>query len=202
MSKSSYTPEFRAKIAQEYLNGNCSRKDLSKKYNIPESTIRDWINVYKTHGINAFINTNGNKQYTKDFKIQSVEAVLKGESSVLDVVSQYQISSSHMLREWISLYNANRELKEIVDYCINHNRDYKGTASIYNVSYSQVYSWVKKYDVQGDDGLTDRRGRHKTDEEVNELERLRRENIRLKRQLQEKDMLNELLKKVQELERM
>ncbi|MFR0907418.1 MAG: helix-turn-helix domain-containing protein [Lachnospiraceae bacterium] len=202
MSKSSYTPEFRAKIAQEYLNGNCSRKDLSKKYNIPESTIRDWINVYKTHGINAFINTNGNKQYTKDFKIQCVEAVLKGESSVLDVVSQYQISSSHMLREWISLYNANRELKEIVDYCINHNRDYKGTASIYNVSYSQVYSWVKKYDVQGDDGLTDRRGRHKTDEEVNELERLRRENIRLKRQLQEKDMLNELLKKVQELERM
>lgn len=177
-------------------------KDLSKKYNIPESTIRDWINVYKTHGINAFINTNGNKQYTKDFKIQCVEAVLKGESSVLDVVSQYQISSSHMLREWISLYNANRELKEIVDYCINHNRDYKGTASIYNVSYSQVYSWVKKYDVQGDDGLTDRRGRHKTDEEVNELERLRRENIRLKRQLQEKDMLNELLKKVQELERM
>ena len=202
MSKSSYTPEFRAKIAQEYLNGNCSRKDLSKKYNIPESAIRDWINVYKTHGINAFINTNGNKQYTKDFKIQCVEAVLKGESSVLDVVSQYQISSSHMLREWISLYNANRELKEIVDYCINHNRDYKGTASIYNVSYSQVYSWVKKYDVQGDDGLTDRRGRHKTDEEVNELERLRRENIRLKRQLQEKDMLNELLKKVQELERM
>lgn len=202
MSKSSYTPEFRAKIAQEYLNGNCSRKDLSKKYNIPESTIRDWINVYKTHGINAFINTNGNKQYTKDFKIQCVEAVLKGESSVLDVVSQYQISSSHMLREWISLYNANRELKEIVDYCINHNRDYKGTASIYNVSYSQVYSWVKKYDVQGDDGLTDRRGRPKTDEEVNELERLRRENIRLKRQLQEKDMLNELLKKVQELERM
>ena len=90
------------------------------------------------------------------------------------------------------------ERKEIVDYCINHNRDYKGTASIYNVSYSQVYSWVKKYDVQGDDGLTDRRGRHKTDEEVNELERLRRENIRLKRQLQEKDMLNELLKKVQE----
>lgn len=202
MSKSSYTPEFRAKIAQEYLNGNCSRKDLSKKYNIPESTIRDWINVYKTHGINAFINTNENKQYTKDFKIQCVEAVLKGESSVLDVVSQYQISSSHMLREWISLYNANRERKEIVDYCINHNRDYKGTASIYNVSYSQVYSWVKKYDVQGDDGLTDRRGRHKTDEEVNELERLRRENIRLKRQLQEKDMLNELLKKVQELERM
>ena len=35
-----------------------------------------------------------------------------------------------------------------------------------------------------------------------ELERLRRENARLKRQLLEKDMLTELLKKVQEFERM
>lgn len=77
MSKSSYTAEFRSKVAPEYLNGNCSRKDLSKKYNIPESTIREWINVYKAHGINAFINTKGNQQYTKDFKIQCVEAVLK-----------------------------------------------------------------------------------------------------------------------------
>ena len=94
------------------------------------------------------------------------------------------------------------ERKEIVKYCIEHGRDYKSTASIYDVSYSQVYSWVKKYDLNGDEGLTDKRGRHKSDDEVDELERLRRENARLKRQLQEKDMLAELLKKVQEFERM
>lgn len=52
------------------------------------------------------------------------------------------------------------------------------------------------------ESLTDRRGRHKTDDEVDELERLRRENARLKRQLEEKDMLAELLKKVQEFEGM
>ena len=94
------------------------------------------------------------------------------------------------------------ERKEIVKYCIEHNRDYKGTASNYDVSYNQVYSWVKKYDVNGDEGLTDKRGHHKSDDEVDELERLRRENARLKRQLEEKDMLTELLKKVQEFERM
>ena len=38
--------------------------------------------------------------------------------------------------------------------------------------------------------------------EVDELERLRRENQRLKRQLEEKDMLVELLKKVKEFEGM
>lgn len=53
----------------------------------------------------------------------------------------------------------------------------------------------KKYDALGEEGLTDKRGCHKTDEEVDELERLRRENVRLKKQLKEKDMLMELLKK-------
>lgn len=53
-----------------------------------------------------------------------------------------------------------------------------------------------------EEGLTDRRGRHKSDDEVDELERLRRENLRLKRQLEEKDMVVGLLKKVKEFERM
>ena len=49
--------------------------------------------------------------------------------------------------------------------------------------------------MNGEEGLIDKRGRHKTDEEVDELEKLRRENLRLKRQLEEKDMVVELLKK-------
>ena len=150
---------------------------------------------------------------------------MNGEGSVNDIIARYGISSRSVLRQWIKVYNANRKLKdydpkqevymaearrkttfeerkEIVDYCISHNRDYKNTAAKYGVSYSQVYSWVKKYDVNGEDGLTDRRGHRKTDDEVNELERLRRENLRLKRQLEEKDMVVELLKKVKEYERM
>lgn len=87
------------------------------------------------------------------------------------------------------------ERRKIVRYCIEHNHDYKNTASIQDVSYSQVYSWVKKYEMNGEEGLIDKRGRHKTDEEVDELEKLRRENLRLKRQLEEKDMVVELLKK-------
>ena len=152
-------------------------------------------------------------------------AVLTGEGSVDDIVVKYNISSRRLLRNWISRYNANRELKdydpkrevymagarrkttfeerkEIVNYCINHNNDYKNTAAKYDVSYNQVYSWVKKYNANGEKGLSDRRGHHKTDDEVDELERLRRENLRLKRQLEEKDMVVELLKKVKEFERM
>ncbi len=64
------------------------------------------------------------------------------------------------------------ERKEIVNHCIEHNRNYKETAALYNVSYSQVYSWVKKHDNDGEEGLIDKRGHHKLDDELDELERL------------------------------
>ena len=43
-----------------------------------------------------------------------------------------------------------KERKEIVEYCINHEMNYKDTAERYDASYSQVYSWVKKYENNGE----------------------------------------------------
>ena len=225
MSKSPHTPEFRAMVSQEYLDGIGSYRFLAERYNIGTRTLREWVAKFRIHGIDAFITQTGNTSYSSDFKIMCVEAVLSGKSSVNDIVAKYNISSEYVLRNWIKLYNTNKELKdydpkrevymadarrkttleerkEIVEYCIAHDRNYKDAASKYGVSYSQVYSWVRKYDALGTDGLTDKRGRRKTDEEVDELERIRRENLRLKRQLEEKDMVVELLKKVKEFERM
>ena len=225
MSKSPHTPEFRAMVSQEYLDGIGSYRFLAERYNIGTRTLREWVAKFRIHGIDAFITQTGNTAYSSDFKIMCVEAVLSGKDSVNDIVAKYNISSEYVLRNWIKLYNTNKELKdydpkrevymadarrkttleerkEIVEYCIAHDRNYKGAASKYGVSYSQVYSWVRKYDALGTDGLTDKRGCRKTDEEVDELERIRRENLRLKRQLEEKDMVVELLKKVKEFERM
>ena len=52
----------------------------------------------------------------------------------------------------------------------------------------------------GQEGLKDNRGRRKADEELSELEKLRRENLRLKHQLEDERRAVELLKKVQEFE--
>lgn len=224
MSKSKWSAEFRAKVAQEYLDGKGSAYFLANKYHVGRTTIQKWVAAYKVHGIDAFVHNPGNASYTSEFKTMCVEEVISGNGSSVDIGAKYKVYPA-VLESWIRVYNADRELrdycpkrevymaetrrktsieerKKIVEYCIEHNRNYKETASIYDVSYSQVYSWVKKYDVYGEDALTDKRGHHKSDDEVDELERLRRENIRLKRQLEEKDMLAELLKKVQEFERM
>lgn len=225
MSKKKHSPEWMIARVQEYLSGQGSCKFIAKANGISLTSIKDWVRKYRVQGEAAFYKTNGNKHYSKEFKIKCVEAVRLGEGSVNDIVAKYGISDRRVLRSWISKYNANEELKdynpkrevymaearrkttleerkEIVEYCIKHERDYKDTASKYDVSYSQVYTWVKKYDANGEEALTDKRGQPKTDEELDELERLRRENLKLKRQLEEKDMVVELLKKVKEFEGM
>ena len=225
MAKSPYTPEWKITIIKKYLSGEGSYERLADAYGIGSKTLKDWVHRYKEQGAAGFYRAEGNAHYSKEFKTMCVEAVIKGEGSVDDIVAKYNISARSVLNSWISLYNANMELKdyepkrevymaearrkttleerkEIVEYCISHDNDYKGTASRYDVSYSQVYSWVKKYRESGEEGLEDRRGHRKSDDEVDEVERLRRENLRLKRQLKERDMLCELLKKVKEFEGM
>ncbi len=229
MAKYSY--EIKIAACREFLEKHVPLGDICSKYGIAYtrdpscSALRDWINLYELNGESAFLPKAGNNHYHATTKLNAVNDYLSGNGSLREIAAIYGIHSTCTLRKWISEYNANRELKdydpkrevymaearrkttfeerkEIVEYCLEHGRDYKGTASLYDVSYAQVYNWVRKYDADGEDALTDKRGRHKTDDEVDELERLRRENKRLKRQLEEKDMLVTLLKKVKELEGM
>ena len=225
MSKSKHTAERKIEIVRKYLSGEGSYAALARAHKIGEKTLKDWVHRYREQGETGFCCGTGNNHYSKAFKTKCVKEVLCGNGSVDDVVAKNNISDRSVLRRWIACYNANMELrdyepkrevfmaearrkttlverKEIVDYCISHNNDYKGTASRYEVSYSQVYSWVKKYQESGEEGLEDKRGHRKSDDELDELERLRRENKRLKQQLEERDMLCELLKKVRELEGM
>ncbi|MCM3686406.1 helix-turn-helix domain containing protein, partial [Mesobacillus subterraneus] len=83
-----------------------------------------------------------------------------------EVTRKYEISSTSLLRKWIKKYNSHRELKdtskgrtntmtntrnttinerkEIVLSCLENGKDYQKAAETYQVSYQQVYQWVKK----------------------------------------------------------
>ena len=59
----------------------------------------------------------------------------------------------------------------IVEYCIANSNDDSAAAKAYNCSYRQVYSWIKKYNADGVDGLKDGRGRIKSEEELSEMKK-------------------------------
>ena len=163
-----------------------------------------------------------NKSYSKELKTQAVEDYLSGKGSQREICRKYEISSDRRLREWISCYNGHKELRgsptrrgeiymtkgrkttqaeraEIVAYCIEHGKDYALTIQQYQVSYQQIYSWVRKYEEKGVEGLADRRGKAKPESEMTEADRLRMENKILQAQLKDKEMEIALLKKLREL---
>ena len=96
--KSKYSIEQRVQACKDYRSGTRSLKEIC----ISLGTIM------------AFQEQSGNKSYTKEFKLRVVEEYIARLGSLQDLIIKYDISSSHQLREWISLYNANRKLK---DYC-------------------------------------------------------------------------------------
>ena len=223
--KAKYTVEAKVRAAERYLRGEASAAGIAAEMEMGkrgESTVREWAATYRENGIEGFHLKEGNSSYTVEAKKQAVEEYLQGKGSLREISRKYHIPNKETLRQWVEVYNSNRELRgynprpevyvamrkkttkeereEIVRYCLEHGKDYKGTAAKYEVSYSQVYQWVRHYEEQGEAGLEDRRGKRKSDDEVDKLERLRRENLRLKAELQKSERLNLLLKKVKEYE--
>lgn len=93
------------------------------------------------------------------------------------------------------------ERVEIVSFCMANGKDYGLVMEKFGVSYQQIYSWVRKYEEHGVDGLMDKRGKRKPLEAMSEVERLRAENKMLRAEIKRKEMENAILKKLEEIER-
>lgn len=166
--------------------------------------------------------TRKNKKYSAEIKLQAVESYLNGEGGLWAVCRKYGILNEKQLRNWIKWYNGHKEFKErsaakgeiymtkgrkttqeeraeIVAFCIEHNKDYGLTVETYNVSYQQIYAWVRKYEEGGVDKLKDNRGRTKPVEEMTEVEKLKAEMKILEAKNRQLEIENAFIKKLQEL---
>ncbi len=93
------------------------------------------------------------------------------------------------------------EKVEIVQFCIAGGNDYVAAIEKYQVSYQQIYSWVRKYESGGVTALEDRRGKPKAAAMLSEADRLGSENKLLEAKIKRLEMENNLLKKLEEIER-
>lgn len=223
MSGKRYSKEFKYEVIVAYEKGNYSLKELCSKYQIAQTSLKEWIMEFEKHGSEGLKRSTSWKPYSKELKEAAVLDYLSGELSQYEIVRKYEISSRSVLRRWISKYNSHRDLKDtskgrtnsmtkgrkttwderiqIVLDCLENGKDYQVTAETYEISYQQVYQWVKKYEDGGDEALKDKRGRKKeeaelTPEEIVQLQikKLERENERLRAE-------NLFLKKLEEIER-
>jgi transposase-like protein len=223
MSKSAHSLQEKIKIIEALKNGTHSISELVFIHKVSNSSIYDWVYKYEKYGVEGLNESSTWKRYSKELKLAAVQDSLSGEYSQNEVVRKYGISSRSVLRKWINKYNSHRELKdtskgrtntmtkgrnttlnerkEIVLYCLENGKDYQKATEIFQVSYQQVYQWVKKYEDGGEEALRDKRGRNKEEIELSpeqkikwEMQKLERENERLRAE-------NALLKKLEEIER-
>ena len=216
------TDEERTAAVQEYLNGEGSFRSIARKYGINHKQLRMLVGRAQTEGIESIKIRHTNKKYTAETKIAAVQEYLTGKGSQLDICIKYHITNERLLNQWIKCYNNGKEFKErtrsergitmkkgrkttreerieIVTFCIENGKDYGLTMEKYGVSYQQIYLRVRKYEANGVEGLIDRRGKAKPEDELTEADKLRMENKILQAKLKDMEMENKLLKKLREL---
>ncbi|KXT76765.1 Mobile element protein [Streptococcus sp. DD11] len=195
---------------------------MARIFGVSDTTIRDWVRKYKQDGIDGLKESRTWKKYSQELKEQAVQDYLEGRGSLTAIVEKYDISTHYVLRNWIKGYTSGKELTstskglsrmkqgrkttfeervEIVHFTIAHEKDYQAAIEKYGVSYQQVYSWVRKFEKDGSQGLQDRRGKGLESKPNLNAE----EELQLKiKQLEERNRYLEmevgLLKKLKELE--
>lgn len=221
-ARSRYSAEEKLKIVEACLSGKIGVCEAGRRIGVDKGAIRQWISRYKAEGASAFIPSERNKMYPAELKRHAVEEYLAGKGNLQDICEKYKIRSEAQLRNWIKVYNRHEDFKthsggsrmtksrktsqeerqKIARECLENGKNYGETAQKYNVSYQQVYTWVKKFSQMGEAGLEDRRGQRTAQQSPRTAEeelkariaQLEHENYILK-------MERDLLKKVKELER-
>ena len=215
--------ENKLKAVLEYLNENTTQTDIAKKYNVSVASFQIWIRKYKSEGEDGLKPSATYKKYNKETKYSAVLDYLNGVASQEEICKKYRISSKTQLQRWILWYNGHNELNdspsggkklmtkarkttfderiEIVEFCIENDKNYALTMEKYSVSYQQIYLWVRKYEQKGIDGLIDGRGKAKAESDLTELDRLKAQNQILEAEKKRLEMEVNVLKKLQEVER-
>lgn len=215
--------EEKLKIVNLYLEKGKSISSLIREYGVSDTTIRTWVRKYKHLGIEGLRESKTWTRYSKEIKEQAVQDYLSGRGSLETIIETYHISSGSVLEKWIKRYTSGIEIKptskglsrmnqgrkttfeervEIVNFTIAHDKDYQAAIEKYGISYQQVYSWVRKFEKDGSQGLLDRRGKG-LDSKPNLTSE---EELQLKiKQLEERNRYLEmevgLLKKLEEIRR-
>ncbi len=223
MSRGKMSKEERINAVEKYKAGKGSYESIAKEYGINKRTLVDLVAIYDSQGIEALYDKKRNQKYATEIKQEAVQEYLTGKYSQQEICKRFKIRQRSQLRAWIKVYNGHKGMREsrssrmeiymtkgrktkqqeraeIVAFCIEHGKDYTLTMQTYAVSYQQIYSWVRKYEANGVNGLADGRGRTKPESEMTDNEKLKSENRILQAQLKEREMEIAFLKKLGELE--
>ena len=217
------TAEKLIEAINRYMNGEGSEKSIAQEYGLEHTRLHYAVMLYKEKGSISITEQEHNNRYSPELKEKAVREYLDGNGSMNQIAAKYGLRSSTILERWIKVYNSGEgfqhkmsggsrmketrpatveERIQIAKDCVANGGDYGETALKFNVSYQQVFQWVKKFKEKGPAGLEDRRGKRLKDQAPRTREEeLKIEIAKLKHELYMTKMERDVLKKLDEIER-
>ncbi len=201
-----------------------SVKQFARNLGVGESTLNSWRKEYLLYGEQAFERPQGNRSYTAEFKQQVVEEYYQEETSICELSAKYLVSRS-VIAGWVRRWDNGEELTDyhcypgvysmnpkettpaerlqIVQWILEHDKDYTAAAAKFQVKYATLYAWTHRFLQEGEAGLDRKRGRKPKEpvdlSSLSEVERLKLELEEQKRLNYRLDLENRLLKKKEEI---
>ena len=100
-----YTKEFKIKLVREHLSGESDgREMLAKKYDIPDGTLRNWIEKYKSGSFDNLSKKLKNNKYTSEFKLSVIQYRQINQTSLRETAEYFDITNGSMICNWEKKY--------------------------------------------------------------------------------------------------
>ena len=100
-----YTKEFKIKLVLEYLSGETGgRPAIANKYNIPESTLENWLIKYNSGGFDNLSKNLNNNKYTSEFKLSVIQYRQINNTSLRETSEYFNLVNGSMVSRWEKAY--------------------------------------------------------------------------------------------------
>ena len=89
----------KVRIVEAYISGQTSAYFIQTQYGIGWTTLRDWIRLYKSRGVEGLAPTGSKRKYTVETKSLAVAEYLTGQSSQDTICLKYNMTVSREVRK-------------------------------------------------------------------------------------------------------
>ena len=85
------------KIVSEYIDGTYGFREICKRYDINQGSLKDWKRLYETFGWSGLKTGSKTTRYSKETKEAAVRDYLSHEFTFPEILKKYQIRSGTQL---------------------------------------------------------------------------------------------------------
>ena len=87
--KHKFTYEEKVKIVSEYIDGTYGFREICKRYDINQGSLKDWKRLYETFGWSGLKTGSKTTRYSKETKEAAVRDYLSHEFTFPEILKKY-----------------------------------------------------------------------------------------------------------------